>query len=82
VDEGEVELLRLRPDHTEEALRAVGPGEYFGELGPLLGLPRSASARARTTAVVTGYRGRDFKRLVKPARGERPPARSPTGERE
>jgi putative ABC transport system ATP-binding protein len=69
VDEGEVELLRLRPDHTEEALRAVGPGEYFGELGPLLGLPRSASARARTTAVVTGYRGRDFKRLVKPARG-------------
>jgi putative ABC transport system ATP-binding protein len=82
VDEGEVELLRTRPDHTEEALRAVGPGEYFGELGPLLGLPRSASARARTTAVVTGYRGRDFKRLVKPARGERPPARSPTGERE
>jgi putative ABC transport system ATP-binding protein len=82
VDEGEVELLRTRPDRSEEALRAVGPGEYFGELGPLLGLPRSASARARTTAVVTGYRGRDFKRLVKPARRERPPARSPTAERE
>jgi putative ABC transport system ATP-binding protein len=68
VDEGEIELLRDRVDLTKEVVRVVGPGGYFGELGPLLGLPRSASARARTAAVVTGHSARDFKRLAKPAR--------------
>jgi putative ABC transport system ATP-binding protein len=73
VNEGEVELVRPRPDGTEETVHVSGPGEYFGELGPLLGLPRSATARGRTAAVVTGYRARDFKRLVKPARMRVPP---------
>jgi putative ABC transport system ATP-binding protein len=66
VDEGEIELLRDRADGTKEIVRVVGPGGYFGELGPLLGLARSASARARTVAVVTGHSPRDFKRLSKP----------------
>ena len=66
VDEGEIELLRDRADKTKETVRVVGPGGYFGELGPLLGLPRSASARARTAAVVTGHSPREFKRLAKP----------------
>jgi putative ABC transport system ATP-binding protein len=68
VNEGEIELVRPRPDGTEEVVHRSGPGEYFGELGPLLGLPRSATARARTAVVVTGYGARDFKRLVKPDR--------------
>jgi putative ABC transport system ATP-binding protein len=75
VQEGEIELVRQRPDHTEETVHRAGPGEYFGELGPLLGLPRSATARARTASVVTGYGARDFKRLVKPDR-RRAPSRS------
>lgn len=72
VDEGEIELVRTRPDHTEETVHRAGPGEYFGELGPLLGLPRSATARARIPSVVTGYGARDFKRLVKPDRRRAP----------
>jgi putative ABC transport system ATP-binding protein len=72
VDEGEIELVRPRPDHTEETVHIAGPGEYFGELGPLLGLPRSATARARMPSVVTGYGARDFKRLVKPDRRRAP----------
>jgi putative ABC transport system ATP-binding protein len=72
VNEGEIELVRPRPDGTDEVVHTSGPGEYFGELGPLLGLPRSATARARTAAVVTGYGARDFKRLVKPNRTRRP----------
>jgi putative ABC transport system ATP-binding protein len=68
VNEGEIELVRPRPEGTEEVVHRSGPGEYFGELGPLLGLPRSATARARTAVVVTGYGAREFKRLVKPER--------------
>jgi putative ABC transport system ATP-binding protein len=79
VDEGEIELVRPRPDDTEERVHVAGQGEYFGELGPLLGLPRSATARARTAAVVTGYGARDFKRLVKPDR-RRTPSPSPSGQ--
>jgi putative ABC transport system ATP-binding protein len=78
VDEGEIDLVRPRPDHTEETVYTAGPGDYFGELGPLLGLPRSATARARTAAVVTGHAARDFKRLAKPGRMRMPP-RSSTG---
>jgi putative ABC transport system ATP-binding protein len=66
VDEGFIDLERERADHTNETLRTVGEGEYFGELGPLLGLPRSASARARVASIVTGYTPRDFKRMSKP----------------
>jgi putative ABC transport system ATP-binding protein len=66
VDEGEIELLRDRIDHSKETVRVVGPGGYFGELGPLLGLPRSASARARSPAVVTGHSSRDFKHMTRP----------------
>jgi len=75
VQEGEIDLVRPRPDNTEETVHRAGPGEYFGELGPLLGLPRSATARARIASVVTGYGARDFKRLVKPDR-RRAPSRS------
>jgi putative ABC transport system ATP-binding protein len=65
VEEGQVVLVRERPDRSEETLRAAGPGEYFGELGPLLRRPRSATARALTDAVVTGYNPQSFKRAVK-----------------
>jgi putative ABC transport system ATP-binding protein len=64
VDQGEIDLVRERPDHTEEVVRSVGPGEYFGELGPLLRLPRSATARATTAAAVIGYSPQDFKRFA------------------
>ena len=42
----------------------LGPGRYFGELGPLFGLQRSATARAVGPAVLTGYSARDFRDLV------------------
>jgi putative ABC transport system ATP-binding protein len=73
VDEGQIDLIRPRPNQTEEVVYTAGPGDYFGELGPLLGLPRSATARARTAAVVSGHTARDFKRLSKPGRMRIPP---------
>jgi putative ABC transport system ATP-binding protein len=64
VEQGEVEIARQRADGTEEIVATVGPGEYFGELGPLLGFPRAATARARRTTVLNSYSVHDFRRLL------------------
>ena len=63
VESGEVEIFRLRADGTEEHLTMVQAGRYFGELGPLFNLPRSASARAATDAHLMGYSPRLFRSL-------------------
>jgi putative ABC transport system ATP-binding protein len=61
VQSGEIEIFRERADGSEERLTVVGPGGYFGELGPMLNLPRSASARALTPAVLTGCSVQQFR---------------------
>jgi putative ABC transport system ATP-binding protein len=64
VDSGEVELLRRRADGTDELLAVSRSGDYFGELGPILGFPRAATARARKDTVLTGYDVADFRALL------------------
>jgi putative ABC transport system ATP-binding protein len=61
VEMGDMEIVRVLEDGREELLAMVGAGEHFGELGPLLGIPRTATARARGAAAVTGYTVRDFR---------------------
>ncbi|HUY23449.1 MAG TPA: ATP-binding cassette domain-containing protein [Acidimicrobiales bacterium] len=61
VDEGAVDLVRRHPDGTEELLAVAGPGDHFGEMGPLFDLPRAATARARERSVITGYTVRAFR---------------------
>ncbi len=68
VEQGEIALARIRADGSEEALDSVAAGGYFGELAPLLGYPRAATARARTAAIVTGYTVRDFREMLGPHR--------------
>ncbi len=51
-------------DGTEERLAVIGEGGYFGELGPMLNLPRSASARALTPTVLTGCSVQQFRKLA------------------
>ena len=46
IESGRLEVFRIRADGTEEYLAEVGAGNYVGELGPILNLPRSASVRA------------------------------------
>jgi putative ABC transport system ATP-binding protein len=50
-------------DGTEQPLAVVEAGNYFGELAPMFGLRRSATARAAADlpTVVTGYTLRDFR---------------------
>ena len=61
VAEGTVEIYRTRSDGTIETLADIGAGNYFGEIGPVLNLPRSASARAKGPAVLTAMSIRSFR---------------------
>jgi len=62
IEEGNVEVFRVRADHSEERLAVLEAGNYFGELGPTLNLPRSATARALTPCVLTACSLRAFRR--------------------
>jgi putative ABC transport system ATP-binding protein len=66
VKTGELELIRELADGGTERLAVVGEGDYFGELAPLFGLRRAATARATKPAVVTSYSMRDFRAVVHP----------------
>lgn len=64
VSEGEIELVRELENGDEEVLKTAASGDYFGEMGPLFALPRSASARARTNATVVGYTVQAFREML------------------
>ncbi|MFZ4372422.1 MAG: ATP-binding cassette domain-containing protein [Mycobacterium sp.] len=64
VTEGEIELIRELASGGEVVIKLAAPGDYFGEMGPLFALPRSATARARTDAVVISYTVQGFRELL------------------
>ena len=67
VESGAVEIIRRRVDADDEFVTRVGPGSFFGELAPVFGLRRSASARAGPAgATVTGRTVTDFRASVRP----------------
>jgi putative ABC transport system ATP-binding protein len=70
VESGRVELVRRLPDGAEEVVLDAGPGSWFGELAPLFGLPRSATARAATATVVTSCTPQDLRKRVKARKSE------------
>jgi putative ABC transport system ATP-binding protein len=61
VSEGEIELVRELASGGEELLKTAAAGDYFGEMGPVFGLPRSATARARIASTVIGYTVKQFR---------------------
>ena len=62
VESGTVVVARALVGGGEEILQVVESGGYFGELAPLFGLARAATARGGPGgAVVTGYSVRDFR---------------------
>jgi putative ABC transport system ATP-binding protein len=64
IDSGRVEVVRVLADGGEEPLTTLGADQYFGELGPFLGFPRSATVRATTDVVLTAYSPRVFREKV------------------
>ncbi|MGH8977510.1 MAG: ATP-binding cassette domain-containing protein [Acidimicrobiia bacterium] len=67
VAEGELEIVRELADGGEELLTVSSAGDYFGEIGPVFGMPRSATVRARTDAKVVGYTVQAFRERLGPA---------------
>jgi len=68
ITEGSVEIYRDVGDGSEEQLAILGAGEYFGELGALMGFPRSASARARADVLVEAMGANEFRQGVERGR--------------
>jgi len=64
VSAGEFEIIRELPDGGSETLSTASPGEYFGEIGPLFGLPRSATVRALTDGTLIGYTVKEFRQRL------------------
>ena len=63
VEEGEIETYR-REHGRRTGIARFGPGEFFGEVGPLFGVPRVGSARATKPTRVTGYGNTAFRRWL------------------
>jgi putative ABC transport system ATP-binding protein len=64
VESGAIEIARERVDGTREVVGRYGPGSYFGELAPLYGLRRSATARATGPTTVIGHPPAEFRHLA------------------
>jgi len=64
ITSGEIDVIRILADGSETLLNRLQPGQYFGELGPFLGFPRSASARAHTDVELVAYSSRVFRERV------------------
>jgi putative ABC transport system ATP-binding protein len=59
---GLLEVYRELADGGTESLAQLRPGNYVGELGPILNLPRSASVRALEHSILVGYTVRAFRK--------------------
>jgi putative ABC transport system ATP-binding protein len=68
IEDGTLDVLRELADGTSSKLATLGPGRYVGELGPLLGLQRSATARAATDCTLQVCSPQEFRATV--GRGE------------
>jgi len=64
IESGTVEVVRALSAGGEELVATLDPGVYVGELGPLMGVRRSATVRAATPAVLVGYSPTDFRQRV------------------
>jgi len=63
IEEGEVELLAPTRAGVQTSITILTRGQHFGELGPILGQPRWATARAKTPVTLAAYSVGEFKRL-------------------
>ncbi|HJR26448.1 MAG TPA: ATP-binding cassette domain-containing protein [Acidimicrobiales bacterium] len=75
IDRGTLDVVVERADGTEEVVARLGPGQHVGELGPLLGLQRSATARATSDCRLTAYTAQEFRARVHRAENGKAPSK-------
>lgn len=73
VESGRVAIVRELADGSEEVLAERAAGEYVGELGPMLGQPRTATARAVEPTTLTSLTLQEFRQRSRSARTETAP---------
>ena len=61
IEHGTVEIVREFADGGEEILATASAPGYVGELGPLLGFPRSATVRAAGPATLRPFTAAQFR---------------------
>ena len=64
IDSGSVRVTHELPDGTSEQLRELGPGDPFGEIGLLRGIPRTATVTATSPGVLYALDAAAFGELV------------------
>jgi CRP-like cAMP-binding protein len=65
VRDGELDVFAQGERESEmRKVNSLGPGDYFGEIGLLEGIPRTASVRSRTAVQLYRIPGRDFVETV------------------
>jgi cytochrome P450/CRP-like cAMP-binding protein len=64
IGRGQVEVIKADPDSGQRSVARLGEGDYFGEIGLLHGVPRTASVRAVTDTEITVLDRQAFMRLV------------------
>jgi putative ABC transport system ATP-binding protein len=72
VERGAIDIIRILSDGSEDPVASILPGSYFGELGPLFGLRRSATARAAEKSVLTAYSPHEFRKRFVAEDGKTP----------
>ena len=61
---GELDVTAAGADGRERKVGSLSAGDYFGEIGLLQGIPRTATVRARTAADLYRIPGPDFLRVL------------------
>jgi len=64
LQKGQMKITALSEDGHEVVHDILGPGEIFGEISTLLGIPRSTSAQALEASLLCEIRQKDFESLL------------------
>lgn len=62
--EGRIKITALSEDGHEVLHEIIGPGEMFGDMSPILGIPRTTSAQALEDSLLCKIRRKDFETLL------------------